>query len=136
MIEIKQDFSKARVGDRAWSSVYGEGVILAVDIKGDWPIAVKFIENSFVIRFNYNGFEHNTQYFSTLFHANIFEQLTHMPEPPKRKVKKTVWVNLYSENNWVITGKSLYNSKVSAEQNIVSLGVYIGTYPIEIEVEE
>ena len=53
----------------------------------------------------------------------------------KEKVKKTVWVNVYRDENMIHVA-GVYGAKVVAEANTLSDINYLGAHSITVEVEE
>ena len=135
------DFSKARVGDTVWDVKWGDGKILTIDSKTSddgfkLPLIVGFTHN-FTAIFSLDGRQGVGELFSRLFWAKV--RFPETPSPPKRKVKVARWMNVFrhgSVNGELYSSETLFLDKDTAAEDMETNEDYIGTIPIEIEVEE
>jgi len=133
MKPIKDYFKNARVGDRV-EHVDGDiGVIKSI-VEGPYPIGVLF-DNYPICFFNLEGATIGGYNHQALFYEGIKIIL---PPEPKRKVKKTYWVNTYKpydDGAPFYFGRTAYDCKEDA-QMYCDGGNYLGAFPIDVETEE
>lgn len=116
-------FAQAKIGDEVTDLKYGDGVIEKI---------LTQYSDSLEVVFKKEGMQHfflSGKHFSTnnqtLFYRDCVEVV--VKPRPKRKVKKTFWLNVYTHN----LHKTEKLAKVA-----VGIDTYIKTVPVEIEVEE
>jgi len=128
----KNDFSKAKVGDRVWHFSFGWGEVK--NISKEMGVLVSFDSEPFenCTWFLFDGRFTCNDVLPSLFWNEIqFE----IPPMPKRKVKKTIerWINIYSHGK---AGDYCHKTKESAEQGATSEGAIQVKLTGEYEVEE
>lgn len=64
---MRYGFKDAKIGDKVWSSVYGDGVIVDVVDRLKYPIFVVFANYSYQHTFDINGRNHTSDMYPTLF---------------------------------------------------------------------
>lgn len=129
MSEVKEEFSKAQVGDKVWSFPGGEGVIISTTNGTVYSIKVDHGDEN--LTYTIGGKHSATDEFPTLYWGQPTMELV---PPPKRKVKK--WVNLYRtlDSSKVVAG-NFRSTKVEAENNYNGYPlVYLKTVEVEMEV--
>ncbi len=126
-MEIKQDFSKARVGDRVFSIKHGWGVIIEIRLDSTHPLRIDFKSKKSTYTLDGKFIIHDSN--PSLFWDNPLKD--ELPQPPRRKVKKTrdVWINFYSTFT-----SSGYNSKEIADRSATN--DRLGCQKVTLEWEE
>ena len=121
------DFSNARVGDRVYDIRFGEGKITSVNKSGrNFTITCSFPATaSFPAIDEYydrNGKWDYRHIGPVLFHAK--PEISD-PPPPKRKVKRQAWLNIYPANNRLSAfSGSTEGSKLSAGEILYRIYYY------------
>lgn len=129
------DFSKAKVGDKVYSLLYGYGTIDYIDTSYTalYPLKIIFNTQPNKFGFNYEGKCFPDQVIKDLYwdKPTIIE-----PEAPKRMIKKsiTAYVNI-TKSGAIYTHSCLKNAQLNAN-NIVRYDAIAVPLLVEYEVEE
>ena len=121
------DFSKARVGDRVYDIRHGEGVIVIVDDHCAYPIVCRFGESRREASFTLSGLSKSTDATPTLYWSK--PEISD-PPPPKRKVKRQIWLNVYLH---VRGSVYVYNYETKEKADDCATRDRIACIPIEWE---
>jgi hypothetical protein len=131
-------FDEVRINDKVWDLIHGWGHVCIIDREGGDI-------RRMVVQFNdgekYAYWPEGREYSSDTFSRQrlFWDEVKIVPPPrPKRKIKKTIWVNVYSSPK-DLTGLRIglpHSNKESAEANRNLYDAYIATRAIEVEMEE
>lgn len=125
------DFSKARVGDRVYDIRFGEGKITSVDKSGrNFTITCSFPGTDVYEIYDRNGKWDYRHIGPVLFHAK--PEISD-PPPPKRKVKRQVWLNVYLNVHGSVY---IYSYETKEKADDCANRDRIACVPVEWEVEE
>jgi hypothetical protein len=121
------NFSNARVGDKVYSLEWGECEI--IKIKDDsYPIVVG-VDGEVVETYTIKGFRLENHTLPSLFWS---KPAISDPPPPRRMVKKTLWVGVGN-----LLSPGFYDTSTACEDRDKLETFYKhGIHPIEIDVEE
>jgi hypothetical protein len=131
---LGSDFTKSRIGDRAWHIRFGKSEI--VRINEDVGVWFRPDHSGFIHCIGFDGRVEETDLLPSLYHDEIkFE----IPPPPKRMVKKKFEHWDLATNNGRLIGCA-FKTKKEAEERVIDNDYELFVYPTlvsyEIEVEE
>ena len=118
------DFSKARLGDRVFDILEGDGEIIFI---GEDFIQAKF-NNGALGSYGFDGKYDPKEVLSSLYWSK--PEISD-PPPPKRMKKVVGWVNIYKYPKEYRSSEKIYGCESDATTSAA-----VATVPIEFEVEE
>ena len=125
------DFSKARVGDVVYDIRYGHGKITHINPGDDYSIVCYFHEAQEKETYTIDGRTHDWHIGPVLFHAK--PEISD-PPPPKRKMKRQAWLNIYPANS--MPPIIICNHETKEQADALANNERIACIPIEWEEEE
>ena len=120
-----------KTGDKLWSIQLGECVVVDIDDSAQNPICVGSIGSPYVGQesYDYEGHHWESDKIPSLFWSKPEFKL---PVKPKKKVKKTGWINIYNDGST----SNIYDSELRAKNNHNPNKILAARINVEYEVEE
>ena len=128
------DFKNARVGDKCYHLQFGEMIITRIGYDTIDAVPTNEHHGITCVVFYTDGRYNSDDESPLVYHSKpAFCE----PPPPKRKVKKTFWINWYEKKSGEIIALGYYHDEETAVGScIFSSFKYLGAFPTEIEYEE